>query len=40
MGNIFNTGLLLAVLSAMLVLLGGAMGGRGGMMAASSWPSC
>lgn len=32
MGNIFKTGLLLAVLSAMLVLLGGAMGGRGGMM--------
>jgi heat shock protein HtpX len=32
MGNIFKTGLLLAVLSAMLILLGGAMGGRGGMM--------
>ena len=32
MGNIFKTGLLLAVLSAMLILLGGAMGGRGGML--------
>ena len=32
MGNIFKTGLLLAVLSAMLVLLGGALGGRGGML--------
>jgi heat shock protein HtpX len=32
MGNIFKTGLLLAVLTAMLVLLGGALGGRGGMM--------
>jgi heat shock protein HtpX len=32
MGNIFKTGLLLAVLSAMLVLLGGALGGRSGMI--------
>jgi heat shock protein HtpX len=32
MGNIFKTGLLLAVLTAMLVLMGGALGGRGGMM--------
>lgn len=32
MGNIFKTGLLLAVLTAMLVLLGGALGGRGGML--------
>jgi heat shock protein HtpX len=32
MGNIFKTGLLLAVLTVMLVLMGGALGGRGGMM--------
>ncbi|MBI2202602.1 MAG: zinc metalloprotease HtpX [Candidatus Rokubacteria bacterium] len=32
MGNVFKTGLLLAALTAMLVLLGGALGGRGGMM--------
>ncbi len=32
MANIFKTGLLLAVLSAMLVLLGGALGGRGGLL--------
>jgi heat shock protein HtpX len=32
MGNIFKTGLLLAVLTTMLVLMGGALGGRGGMM--------
>jgi heat shock protein HtpX len=32
MGNIFKTGLLLAVLSAMLILMGGALGGRGGML--------
>src|SRR3990170_7550102 len=32
MGNIFKTGLLLAVLTMMLVLMGGALGGRGGMM--------
>jgi heat shock protein HtpX len=32
MSNIFKTGLLLAVLTAMFVLMGGALGGRGGMM--------
>ncbi len=34
MSNIFKTGLLLAVLTVMLVLLGGAMGGQQGMMIA------
>lgn len=34
MSNIFKTALLLAVLTAMLVLIGGAMGGRQGMMVA------
>jgi len=34
MSNIFKTGLLLAVLTAMLVLIGGAIGGRQGMMLA------
>jgi heat shock protein HtpX len=34
MSNIFKTGLLLAVLTAMLVLLGGAFGGRQGMLVA------
>src|SRR2546427_110597 len=34
MSNIFKTGLLLAVLTAMLVLLGGAIGGQQGMMIA------
>lgn len=32
MGNVFKTGLLLAVLTMMLVLMGGALGGRGGMV--------
>ena len=32
MSNIFKTGLLLAVLTAMFVLMGGALGGRSGMM--------
>jgi heat shock protein HtpX len=31
MSNVFKTALLLAVLTAMLVLIGGAIGGRGGM---------
>ena len=31
MSNVFKTALLLAVLTAMLVLIGGAVGGRGGM---------
>jgi len=31
MSNVFKTALLLAVLTAMLVLLGGAIGGRHGM---------
>jgi heat shock protein HtpX len=34
MSNVFKTALLLAVLTAMLVLLGGALGGRQGMMIA------
>jgi len=34
MSNIFKTGLLLAVLTVMLVLLGGALGGQQGMMIA------
>jgi len=34
MSNIFKTGLLLAVLTAMLVLIGGAVGGRQGMLVA------
>jgi heat shock protein HtpX len=34
MSNVFKTGLLLAVLTAMLVLLGGALGGRQGMVVA------
>src|SRR3954469_12309429 len=34
MSNIFKTGLLLAVLTAMLVLLGGAIGGQQGMIVA------
>ena len=34
MSNIFKTGLLLAVLTAMLVLIGGAIGGRQGMVIA------
>jgi heat shock protein HtpX len=34
MSNIFKTGLLLAVLTVMLVLLGGAVGGRQGMLIA------
>jgi heat shock protein HtpX len=34
MSNVFKTGLLLAVLTAMLVLLGGALGGRKGMVVA------
>ena len=34
MSNVFKTGLLLAVLTAMLVLLGGAFGGRQGMLVA------
>jgi heat shock protein HtpX len=34
MSNIFKTGLLLAVLTAMLVLIGGAIGGQQGMMIA------
>ncbi len=34
MSNIFKTGLLLAVLTAMLVVLGGAIGGRQGMLIA------
>ncbi len=34
MSNIFKTGLLLAVLTAMLVLIGGAVGGRQGMIVA------
>jgi heat shock protein HtpX len=34
MSNVFKTGLLLAVLTAMLVLLGGALGGRQGMVIA------
>ena len=34
MSNVFKTGLLLAVLTAMLVLIGGAMGGRQGMLVA------
>lgn len=34
MSNVFKTALLLAVLTAMLVLLGGAFGGRQGMMVA------
>ena len=32
MSNIFKTGLLLAALTAMFVLMGGALGGRSGMM--------
>ncbi len=32
MSNVFKTGILLIALTAMLVLLGGALGGRGGMM--------
>ena len=34
MSNVFKTGLLLAVLTAMLVLLGGALGGQQGMLIA------
>ena len=34
MSNVFKTGLLLAVLTAMLVLLGGALGGQQGMVVA------
>ncbi len=34
MSNVFKTGLLLAVLTAMLVLIGGAVGGRQGMLIA------
>ena len=34
MSNVFKTGLLLAVLTAMLVLAGGAIGGQRGMMIA------
>jgi len=34
MSNIFKTGLLLAVLTAMLVLIGGAIGGQQGMLVA------
>jgi len=34
MSNVFKTGLLLAVLTAMLVLLGGALGGQQGMLVA------
>jgi heat shock protein HtpX len=34
MSNVFKTGLLLAVLTAMLVLIGGAVGGRQGMLVA------
>src|SRR2546422_7828983 len=34
MSNVFKTGFLLAVLTAMLVLLGGAFGGRQGMLVA------
>src|SRR5712691_10854981 len=34
MSNIFKTGLLLAVLTAMLVLMGGAFAGRQGMLVA------
>jgi heat shock protein HtpX len=34
MSNIFKTGLLLAVLTAMLILIGGAIGGRQGMVLA------
>src|SRR2546428_6056224 len=34
MSNLFKTGLLLAVLTVMLVLLGGALGGQQGMMIA------
>ena len=34
MSNVFKTGLLLAVLTAMLVLIGGAIGGQQGMMIA------
>ena len=34
MSNVFKTALLLAVLTIMLVLLGGAIGGRQGMMVA------
>jgi heat shock protein HtpX len=34
MSNVFKTGLLLAVLTAMLVLIGGAVGGQQGMVAA------
>ena len=34
MSNVFKTGLLLAVLTAMLVLIGGAFGGRQGMLVA------
>jgi heat shock protein HtpX len=34
MSNVFKTGLLLAVLTAMLVMIGGAMGGRQGMLVA------
>ena len=34
MSNVFKTGLLLAVLTVMLVLIGGAIGGRQGMLIA------
>ena len=34
MSNVFKTGVLLAVLTAMLVLIGGALGGRQGMLVA------
>ena len=34
MSNVFKTALLLAVLTAMLVLIGGAIGGRNGMLIA------
>ena len=34
MSNVFKTGLLLAVLTAMLVLIGGAIGGQQGMIVA------
>ncbi len=34
MSNVFKTGILLAVLTAMLVLIGGAIGGQQGMVIA------
>lgn len=39
MSNVFKTGLLLAVLTVMLVLIGGAIGGRQGMLIAFLSPS-